>query len=501
MVNVKIFIFLTGMLFLGGFHAHAEEYHVSIHGSDDADGSAEYPFLSISEAARVAREKPNIVFIFLDDLGWKDVGYMGSTYYKTPHIDRLAGQGMIFTHAYANAANCAPTRASLLSGQYSPRHGVFTVARSDRGKSENRRLVPVANSRTMSLDKITIAEAIHSEDYVSAAIGKWNVGNSPEEQGFTIGMDRDPGYRGGHFNETGAYLTDRLTDEAVDFISENRKRPFFLYLAHHAVHTPIQAKSDKIDKYDQREPDGCHKDAAYAAMIESVDESVGRIDHTLRELGLSENTVLIFFSDNGGHGTYTCQKPLRGGKGMFYEGGIRVPMFVHWPGTVGAGTKCSEPVIGTDFYPTILEVAGAKAPVNYTLDGRSLLPLLKGKDHMDREAIFWHFPAYLQSYEGLRDDSRDTIFRTRPVSVIRKGDWKLLLFHEEWVLDGGKEGVSSNNSVELYNLVKDPGEERDLSNTNIEKRNELLKDLLEWQQDINAPVPEEPNPEYSLQSK
>jgi arylsulfatase A-like enzyme len=158
-------------------------------------------------------------------------------------------------------------------------------------------------------------------------------------------------------------------------------------------------------------------------------------------------------------------------------------------------------VIGTDFYPTILEVAGAKAPVNYTLDGRSLLPLLKGKDHMDREAIFWHFPAYLQSYEGLRDDSRDTIFRTRPVSVIRKGDWKLLLFHEEWVLDGGKEGVSSNNSVELYNLVKDPGEERDLSNTNIEKRNELLKDLLEWQQDINAPVPEEPNPEYSLQSK
>ncbi len=450
-----------------------------------------------AQSKKVSESKPNIVFILMDDLGWKDVGYMGSEYYKTPHIDRLAGQGMVFTHAYANAANCAPTRACLLSGQYSPRHGVYTVARPDRGASVNRRLIPVDNSQEISLDKITIAEAIRTEGYVSAAIGKWHVGHTPEEQGFTIGMDRDEmGYSRGHFDQAGAYLTDRLTDEAVDFITQNRSKPFFLYLAHHAVHTPIQAKDTLIEAYKKRETAGCHNNPTYAAMIESVDESVGRINSTLRKLGLSENTLLIFFSDNGGHGTFTCQKPLRGGKGMYYEGGIRVPMFVHWPGRVDEGTECNLPVISTDFYPTIVELAGAKAPVNYPLDGRSIVPLMTGENQMDREAIFWHFPAYLQSYEGLRDESRDTLFRTRPVSVIRKGDWKLLMFHEEWILDGGKERIDSNGSLELYNLIQDPGETMNLSDIEIKKRNELLKDLLEWQQSIQAPVPKEPNPDY-----
>jgi arylsulfatase A-like enzyme len=444
----------------------------------------------------INESKPNIVLILMDDLGWKDVGYMGSNYYETPHIDRLAGQGMVFTQAYANAANCAPTRASLLSGQYTPRHGVFTVARPDRGKTEDRRLIPVDNSMEISLDKITIAEAIQPEGYVSAAIGKWHVGHSPEDQGFTIGMDRDEmGYKG-HFNEGGDYLTDKLTDEAVEFISENKDKPFFLYLAHHAVHTPIQAKEQVIEKYSKKEKAGCHNHATYAAMIESMDESVARIDSTLRALDLSENTLLIFFSDNGGHGTYTCQKPLRGGKGMYYEGGIRVPMFVYWPGRVKAGSTCDLPVISTDFYPTFVELAGAKPPGDYPLDGRSLLPLLEGADELGREAIFWHFPAYLQAYEGMRDESRDPIFRTRPVSVIRKGDWKLFMFHEEWILDGGEEGMEDNHSVELYNLRNDPGEDRDLSNLEIKKRNELLEDLLEWQKEIEAPVPRKPNPDY-----
>jgi len=432
----------------------------------------------------------------MDDLGWTDVGYMGSDYYETPHIDRLAGEGMIFTQAYANAANCAPTRACLLSGQYSPRHGVYTVARPDRGKSEDRRVIPVVNSRKISLDKITVAEAISSEGYVSAAIGKWHVGHSPEEQGFTIGIDRDEmGYKG-HFNEAGEYLTDRLTDEAIQFITRNKNRPFFLYLAHHAVHTPIQAKKPAIEKYQNKEAVGCHQHATYAAMIESMDESVGRIEHTLKELGLSENTLLIFFSDNGGHGTFTCQEPLRGGKGMFYEGGIRVPMFVHWPGKVEAGTICDEPVISTDFYPTFVELAGTKPPGNYPLDGRSLVSLMEGGEELEREAIFWHFPAYLESYKGLREASRDSIFRTRPVSVIRKGDWKLLHFHEEWILDGGETYMATNHSVELYNLAKDPGEERDLANTETLKRDELLNDLLVWQQSIHAPLPVEPNPDY-----
>jgi len=441
-------------------------------------------------------QKPNIVFILMDDLGWTDVGYMGSAYYETPHIDRLAGQGMIFTQAYANAANCAPTRACFLSGQYSPRHGVYTVARPDRGKSEDRRLIPVANSREISLDKITIAEAIQPEGYVSAAIGKWHVGNIPLELGFSFSIDRYEMAYKGHFNEDGEYLTDRLTDEAIQFITRNKNRPFFLYLAHHAVHTPIQAKKPVVEKYRNKEAVGCHEHATYAAMIESMDESIGRIDSNLRELGLSENTLLIFFSDNGGHGTFTCQEPLRGGKGMFYEGGIRVPMFAYWPGRVEAGTTCDLPVISTDFYPTFVELAGVKPPGDYHLDGISLLPLLEGEVELDREAIFWHFPAYLESYEGLKDDSRDTVFRTRPVSVIRKGDWKLLLFHEEWVLDGGKEKIATNHSVELYNLAKDPGEERNLANMEPGKRDELLKELLEWQQSINAPVPAKPNPEY-----
>ena len=451
---------------------------------------------SISVHASV---KPNIVLIIIDDLGWKDVGYMGSTYYETPHIDRLAKAGMVFTNAYANAANCAPTRACLLSGQYTPRHGVYTVARPDRGKSEDRRLVPPANSRKISPDKITIAEALKPAGYASAAIGKWHVADPPPQQGFELGINKFEianGYERGHFNKDNEYLTDRLTNEAVAFIDKNKDRPFFLYLAHYAVHTPIEAKEDITARYETKEADGCHRNAVYAAMIESVDESVRDIYNTLEDLGLIDNTLVIFFSDNGGHGTYTCQKPLRGGKGMFYEGGIRVPMFVHWPGMVEGGTVCDFPVIGTDFYPTFLELAGVPPPRNYPLDGESIVRLFKGKKSVKRDALFWHFPAYLEAYAGLQDESRDPVFRTRPVSVIRKGDWKLLMFHEEWVLDGGQDKISSNNSVELYNLKKDPGESKNLVNEKNRKLDKLLVDLLEWQEKITAPIPRQANAEY-----
>jgi arylsulfatase A-like enzyme len=442
--------------------------------------------------------KPNIVFIFIDDLGWKDLGYMGSTYYETPNIDRLAKQGMIFTNAYANAANCAPTRASLLSGQYTPRHGVFTVANPARGEAKDRRLVPIDNSRKIALDKITIAETLKTSGYVSAAIGKWHVGNDPKEEGFDFSVNKfEIGYRGGHFNKNGDYLADRFTNDAVDFITQNKNHPFFLYLAHDAVHTPIQAKEEIILKYESKEAVGCHRNAKYAAMIESVDQSVGKINKTLQELGLSKNTILIFFSDNGGHGTYTCQKPLRGGKGMFYEGGIRVPMFAYWPDKIEGGTTCYDPVIGTDFYTTFIELAGAKSPDNYPLDGKSIVPLFDGKKSINREAIYWHFPAYLNSYEGLRDESRDTTFRTRPVSVIRKGDWKLLMFHEEWVLDGGRKKMDTNNSIELYNLKNDLGEKNNLVKTETKKRDELLDQLLGWQSEIKAPIPTKPNEAYS----
>lgn len=447
--------------------------------------------------AQKSAQKPNIVFIMIDDLGWTDTGYMGSAFYETPNIDRLANGGMIFTYAYTNAANCAPTRASLLSGQYSPRHGVYTVASPARGEAQDRRLVPTENSRKISLDKITIAEALKPAGYTSASIGKWNVGNSPKEQGFDVGIDRpELGYGWEHFNEDGEYLADKLTKVAIDFITEHQDKPFFLYLNHHAVHTPIEAKEDITRKYDKKQPDGCHQHAEYAAMVESVDQSVGKINQTLEDLGLSENTIIIFFSDNGGHGTYTCQRPLRGGKGMYYEGGIRVPMFAYWPGQIQAGNTVDEPVISTDFYPTFLELADAKSPRKYPLDGESLVPLFNGDEDLKREVLYWHFPAYLESYEGLQSDSRDTIFRTRPVSVIRKGDWKLLMFHEEWVLDGGKQNMNTNNAIELYNLKSDISEEQNLADTATKKRDELLKQLIRWQKKIKAPIPKEPNDAY-----
>jgi len=456
---------------------------------------------SKEKVANLSASKPNIVFIFIDDLGWKDVGFMGSEYYNTPNIDRLAKGGMIFTQAYANAANCAPTRACLLSGQYSPRHGLFTVAGSDRGKSETRRIIPVKNTTKIPLEKITIAEALKPAGYVSAAVGKWHIGHDPVKQGFDFGIDRGAlDYPYGHWNPDSMYLTDHLTDVAVDFIKKNNPKetgkPFFLYLSHHAVHTPIQAKKEKTLKYAEKAGVDCHNNAEYAAMIESVDESVAKVNQTLEELDLSENTLLIFFSDNGGHGTFTCQKPLRGGKGMFYEGGIREPMFAYWPGKITTGSTCETAIISTDFYTTFLDLAGAEKPENYPLDGKSIVPLFEGKKELNREAIFWHFPAYLEAYAGLQEDSRDPVFRTRPVSVIRKGEWKLLQFHEEWVLDGGIENIEKNNSVELYNIKNDIGETNNLCNIEVEKRNELLHDLLAWQKETGAPIPTDANPDY-----
>jgi len=459
----------------------------------------------VDYTSRVTHEKPNIVFMLIDDLGWKDVGYMGSTFYETPTIDRLAKQGMIFTRAYANAANCAPTRASLLCGQYTPRHGVYTVGTSARGRSEDRRLIPIENSTELDSSKATIAETLKHAGYTSAAIGKWHIGQKPEQHGFDFGIDRDELDIKGHFSESGEYLTDLLTREAINFIKQNNphttKKPFLLYLSHHAVHTPISAKKNMIEAFEKKPADGCQNNATYAAMIGSVDESVARITKALEELELDNNTLLVFFSDNGGHGTYTCQKPLRGGKGMYYEGGIRVPMFVRWPGKIKPGSTCEEPVIGTDFYPTFLQLGGLSAPQDYELDGTSILPLLKGETTLSRESLFWHFPCYLQAYEGMTDESRDPLFRTRPVSVIMKGDWKLMMFHEEWVLDGGGQNLDKNNSIELYNLKDDIAEQNNLAHLDIRKKNELLKELMDWQKQLEAPIPTNPDPEYLDKNK
>jgi len=428
---------------------------------------------------RVPKGRPNIVFIFIDDLGYKDLACFGSRYYETPNIDKLASDGIVFTSAYANAPNCAPTRACLISGQYTPRHGVYTVGTPERGKARLRKLIPIPNKTNLDSKIATLPQALKAAGYKTACIGKWHLGDKepfrPEDRSFDVVFRRN---RRGHFTADGRYLTDVLTDESLKFIEQNRDKPFFLYLAHHTVHTPIQAKKEIIEKYKKKKPSAEHNNPTYAAMIESMDESVGDICDKLDELGLSDNTVIFFFSDNGGYANATSMAPLRGSKGMLYEGGIRVPMIARWPGKIKSGSFCDVPVIGIDFYPTFLEIAGADKLAGHILDGRSIVPLLKGVAGFKREAIFWHFPAYLEPYNAEQQPWRMT-----PGGAVRQGDWKLIEFFED-------------SNIELYNLKEDISEKSDLAKTKPAKAKELHELLVEWRKSINAPVPTEKNPKY-----
>jgi arylsulfatase A-like enzyme len=427
--------------------------------------------------------RPNFVFILIDDLGWTDLGFMGSRYYETPRLDKLAAESVVFTHAYSNAPNCAPTRACLMSGQYSPRHGVYTVGTSERGESKRRKLIPTPNTEDLGSQHVTLAEALEAAGYTCACLGKWHLGTKaphrPQDRGFDVVWDRTGD---GHFTKDGEYLADRLTREALHFIEANRERPFFLYLSHHAVHVPLQAKPELIEKYKPKPPSGPHKNPTYAAMIESVDQSVGRVLDKLDELHLAQNTVVFFTSDNGGYGNATLMPPLRGSKGMLYEGGIRVPALIRRPGLTEPGRKCDTPMISLDFYPTILEMAGAPKPAGHVLDGESLVPLLDGARELRREAIFWHYPVYLEPY----NDSQWP-WRTTPAGAIRKGDWKLLEFFED-------------HRLELYNLKDDIGETKDLAAAMPEKAKELRAALARWREDLKAPVPTERNPEFDPRS-
>ena len=460
-------------------------------------------FAMFSQAAHPVRSRPNILFIYLDDFGWKDTGYMGSDFFETPHLDKLAGEGMVFTNAYSCASNCAPARACLLSGQYTPRHQVFNVGTGPRGKAQHRRLLHVPGVSTLDPRITTWAHSLQAAGYRTATIGKWHLSEDPIPYGFHVNVggthsgSPPRGYYPPHNNvpgledaPPGEYLTDRLNQEALAFVRENQNRPWMLYLTHFAVHSPFHAKKELVSKYEAKRKGQLHNNVTMATMIQAVDDGVGELRAALDELGLTNNTIIVFFSDNGGVAKVTDMAPLRGYKGTYYEGGIREPFFVKWPGVVKPGTTCDEPIIGVDLYPTFCDMVGTKLPEDQPQDGLSLVPLLKGDvGSLPERALFWHFPAYLQAggaVEGV--ESRDPLFRSRPCSIIRQGDWKLHQYFE----DGG---------LELYNLKKDIGETTNLAETYPEKRQALLRQLLQWRANMNAPVPSEPNPAFDAQAE
>ncbi|MBN2138114.1 MAG: sulfatase [Sedimentisphaerales bacterium] len=448
----------------------------------------------------VSDKKPNFVFFLIDDLGWTDLGCYGSTFYETPNIDRLADEGMRFTDAYAACPVCSPTRASILTGKYPARLGITQWIGGQDTPTPYRHYLP--------LEEVTIAETLRSRGYATACVGKWHLGDKnhyPDRQGFDVNIGGDsfgspPAYFYPYKNDRrallemppggseGEYLTDRLTDESLKWLDANKGRPFMLYLSHYAVHTPIQSKQELTDKYKakaERLPAGkeakflpvygkyqtrqVQDNPAYAGMVQSVDESIGRIMKKLEELGVADNTVVIFMSDNGGLSTVprqgpTANLPLRAGKGWLYEGGIREPMIIKWPGVVAAGSTCSEPVTSTDFYPTMLEMAGMGLHPEQHADGVSLLGLLTGTGKLKRKAIYWHYPHYHGS-------------GCRPCGAVREGNFKLI----EWYED---------NSVELYDLKNDISEKNDLARRMPEKTAELQQMLSRWRKQVKAKMPE-----------
>lgn len=441
---------------------------------------------------------PNIIFINVDDLGWADLSCQGSKYYQTPNIDKLASQGMTFSNAYAAAANCAPSRACALTGQFTPRHGVYTVNNSDRGRARDRKLIPTPNTTSILKSHLTMGEALQQGGYVTASIGKWHVSKNPLNHGFDVniaGKHAGGPYNGGYLapyeypncisKTDDEQLTDRLTDEAMQFIETNSAKKFFLYLPYYTVHSPLQAKKEKIDKYKKLKGNKAHKHPVYAAMIESLDENIGRLMQKIDKLGLAENTLIVFTSDNGGVWKTSKQWPLRGGKGCYYEGGIREPLFVRWSGKIKAGSRSSTPVTHLDLFPTFLAATNTPRPKGKILDGDNLVPLLTHEAELKDRALYWHFPIYLQAYAKDNTGNRDLKFRTRPGSVIRHGKWKL----HEYFEDGG---------LELYDLDYDLSEKQNLASKHPEKVKELHSMLKKWRTETKAPVPTELNPKYKV---
>ncbi|MEN0019755.1 MAG: sulfatase [Planctomycetota bacterium] len=454
-----------------------------------------YPLLTTAAAAQESQPRPNFVIFLVDDLAWNDLGYSGSDFHHTPNIDRLAAEGMVFSDAYANAANCLPSRAAIMSGQYPPRTGVYTVNPTTRGKRENRRLIPASNNNQLSGDVITLAERLQESGYATAHVGKWHLGRpntaaGPLAQGFDVNIG---GYQRGHPKSyfspyqnpalddgpKGEYLTDHLANEAAEFIRDNANKAFFLHYAPYSVHTPIQPRPDLEAKAKARPRGDTHSDAPYAAMVEAIDEALGLVLDTLEELDIADQTLVIFSSDNGGHGTISNPKPLRGSKGTPHEGGTRVPLVVRWTDAIEPGSTSDQPVLLFDLYPTLLDLADIAQPTDQPIDGVSLKPLLTGETtRLPQRSLFWHFPAYLEAYRGMQGDWRAT-----PYSAIRSGRWKLIQQFE-------------TDSLELYDLATDEGETTNLIGSHADIAERMLTLLTRWQSETGAPASFQRNPEY-----
>lgn len=441
----------------------------------------------------------NLVFIMADDLGLNDTGYTGSDFYETPNIDKLSHEGMVFTEAYSSAANSAPSRACFISGMYTPRHGIFTVSPPDRGDRTKRKLISVPNIEDLSKNITSLGELFKRNGYRCGHIGKWHLGDDndgtgPLSRGFEINIgggrvgtpysyyypycdSKNRCHKGLENGKEGEYLTDRLTDEAVSFIkkSVSDSVPFFLYLSHHAVHTPITAPENIVDKYNKKTKGKYHYNPIYAAMVEKLDNSVGRVCSIIDSLGIKDNTILIFSSDNGGSEPITDNYSVRGGKGMPYEGGNRVPLIIRWHNVTKEGSTSKCPVINIDFFPTFQMYL--EDSIDKNLDGIDIYPLLSGKKSNVKRDLYWHFPAYLESYTNPED------FRAKPYTSIRSGKWKLIYFYEDM-------------RVELYDLDTDMKEEHDLSSKEKYVVDSLKKKLFKWISKVNAPIPTKKNPYY-----
>jgi len=426
-------------------------------------------------------QPPNIVFVLIDDLGWMDLACQGNKLVETPNIDRLSAQGMRFTDAYAAAPVCSPTRAAILTGK-SPARLHITNHIPDRAQfiPKDAKLLPAEMLDHLPLPDTTIAERLKEAGYSTGFFGKWHLAGSgdpkfyPEHQGFDLNVGGcafggpptffDP-YRIPTLKDRqkGEYLPDRLADEAISFMRSNRKLPFLLFLWNYTVHWPMEAPQELLDKYVDRKGPGLN-DTRYGAMIEAMDAAMGRILKELDELKLSDNTLVVFTSDNGGFAGVADNRPLRAAKGHLYEGGIRVPLIVRWPGVVEVGSNCDTPVISMDFYPTLLDAAWLTSNEANQIDGQSLMPILQGDGHLQRDSIYFHYPNYAWHRSN------------RLGSAVRSGDYKLI----ERFDDG---------SVELYNLKEDLSERQNLAEKMPDKANELQQKLVRWRKATGAKMP------------